>query len=325
MSGIHRWRFIMAGSAAALAFAACGGGSSGNSSSGNRGSSGASSAPPVVTTPDSAAPAMTNNIAVDGRNWIDYRRSQAGLPVVTENAQINNAALAHSEYQRANNTVTHEEVPGKPGYTGATLQERLNAAGWTVPQNGFAISEVISATTNNSGFYMAEELITAIYHRFAIFEPRFKEIGTGAATSPANYTYFTANFGARGGWGAGIAEGTVATWPFNGQTQVPPNFFSDFETPDPIADANEVGYPISVHANLGSGTVLSLQSFSVRPRGGSDLTVRVLPPAGDAETPGSAAAIIPLSPLRSGTTYDVTFVGAVNGAPVSRTWSFTTR
>ncbi|MFL6672170.1 MAG: CAP domain-containing protein [Massilia sp.] len=320
MSGIYRWRVFVAGSAAALALLACGGGSSGN----GNGSGSASSAAPAAAT-DAGAPAMTNNIAVDGRNWINYRRTQAGLPVVTENAQINIAALGHSEYQRTNNTVTHEEAAGKPGFTGATLQDRLNAAGWTVPANGFAISEVISATTNTSGFYMAEELITAIYHRFAIFEPRFKEIGSGAATTSAGYTYFTADFGARGGWGQGIAAGTVATWPSNGQVQVPPNFFSDFETPDPVPNGNEVGYPISVHANLESGTALAVQSFSVRPHGGADLNVQLLRPAGDAETPGSAAAIIPLSPLRAATTYDVTFVGAVNGTPVAKTWSFTTR
>jgi uncharacterized protein YkwD len=314
MSRSLRLRIIIAGAATASALAACGGGSGGSADAGQ---------PMVVLAPGASAPAMTNNIAFDGLNWINYRRSQLGVPVLAENAQIDAAALAHSEYQRVNDTVSHDEEAGKPGFTGATLRNRLDAAGWTVPRVGFAYGEVISATTNNSGFYMAEQLITAVYHRFVIFEPMFKEIGSGAATTGAGYTYFTADFGARGGFGAGIAPGAVVTWPFNGQTQVTPNFFSDYEEPDPVANVNEVGYPISVHANLDQ--TMTLQVFSVRPRGGSNLDVKLLAPAGDAATPKYAAAIVPLSPLRSATTYDVTFVGAVNNVPVNMSWSFTTR
>ena len=39
----------------------------------------------------------------------------------------------------------------------------------------------------------------------------------------------------------------------------------------------------------------------------------------------SAAAIVPLSLLEASTIYDVSFNGRVNGAAVSRNWSFTTR
>jgi uncharacterized protein YkwD len=316
MSGSHRWRTIIAGSIAALAFAACGGGGDDGGGSSSTGS---------LAITDASAPAQTNNIAVDGRNWINYRRSQAGVPPVAENVQIDAAAQAHSDYQRLNNTVTHDEEKGQPGFTGVTLKDRLNAAKWTVPDSGFAFGEIIAATTNQSGFFLAEELITAIYHRFVMFEPMFQEIGTGAATTNAGYTYFTADLGSRSGFGPGIAPGAIVSWPYNGQTQVTTNFFSDFEEPDPVPDKdiNEVGYPISVHANLDE--IMTLKSFSVRPRGGSDLNVRVLAPGGDATTPMYAAAIIPLSPLRSATIYDVTFVGTLDGTPVSKNWSFTTR
>jgi hypothetical protein len=115
----------------------------------------------------------------------------------------------------------------------------------------------------------------------------------------------------------------VAVWPFDGQAQVPINFFSDYETPDPVPNINEVGYPISVHANITSR--VTVQSFSVHPRGGADLAVRLLTRSADPETPFSSAAIIPLSRLASGTVYDVSFSGTLDGAPVSRSWSFTTK
>lgn len=318
MSGLLRLRMIGAGCVAALAFTACGG-----SSDNGSGSSAASVPPQTIVTTDPNAPASTGNIAVDGRNWINYRRVQAGVPQVAQNVQIDSAALGHSEYQRTNNYVTHTQDRTKPGFTGADLKDRLNNAGYTIPANGYAFGEVISATSSKSGAYMAEELITAIYHRFVIFEPMFKEIGTGSATTSSGYTYFTADFGARNGFGRGIASGSIVTWPFSGQTQVTPNFYSDYESPDPVPNINEVGYPISVHTNLDSKLVV--QTFSVRARGGGNLQVRLLASDSDAETPAYAASIIPLSPLSPATTYDVTFSGTVNGAPVSQSWSFTTR
>jgi len=185
---------------------------------------------------------------------------------------------------------------------------------------------VISATSNPSGFYQAEELITAIYHRFVMFEPVFKEIGTGAATTSASYTYFTADLTAVGGYGAGLGAGRIVNYPAANQSGVPVNFFSDSESPDPVPGRNEVGYPISVHADtVRSGVGVTVQSFTVAPRGGAALEVRLLSHAVDALTPETAAAIVPLAPLKSATVYDVSFSGVVAGVPVTRNWSFTTR
>jgi uncharacterized protein YkwD len=317
MSALRRLRIWAGVGAAALWLAACGGGGGGSSAA----TSNTASSSPLPT--EAGAPALTNDIATDGRNWINYRRGQVGMTALAHSNIIDIAALGHSEYQRTNNTVTHEQTVGKPGFTGVSEFNRLTAAGYVFANTNHAYGEVISATSNQTGAYMAEELITAIYHRFVIFEPVFKEIGTGAASTSAGYAYFTADFTANNGYGAGLAAGTVAVWPFSGQTQVPVNFFSDYEEPDPVPNANEVGYPVSVHANITS--TVTVQSFSVRPRGGADLAVRQLSHDLDSHTPTSAAAIIPVSRLAAATTYDVSFSGTVDGTPVSRSWSFTTR
>jgi uncharacterized protein YkwD len=319
MSYMPRWQMIAAALGAALALSACGGGSDSPAAP----VAGAIAPPPAAAPappPEVSAPAQTGNIALDGRNWINYRRAQAGVPVVAENALINNAALGHSEYLRINNVMSHDQEPGRQGFTGVDLGARLNAAGYTLDINlGYAHGEVISGTNNRSGFFMADELITAIYHRFVIFEPMFREIGTGAATSGSGYNYFTADFASRPGYGPGIARGAIVTWPFNGQTQVVPNFLSNTEQPDPVPNINEVGYPISVHANLDS--TLAVSSFTVRPRGGSELQVLRVDPL----RLKTAASIVPLQPLRAATTYEVNFTGTVNGAATTRAWSFTTR
>lgn len=323
MSYVPRWRPLIAALVVVSSLSACGGGGGDDNNGGIVGTPVANTPPPTGNvTPDASAPALTNNIAVDGRNWINYRRSQLGVPAVAENALINNAAQGHSEYLRTNNLMSHDQVAGRPGFTGATLGDRLKAAGYNLGSSGYAFGEVISGTTNSSGFFMAEELVTAIYHRFVMFEPKFREIGTGAATASNGYNYFTADFATRNGFGPGIAANAIVTWPFSGQTQVTPNFMSDTEQPDPVPNQNAVGYPISVHANIDAP--VTVQTFTVRPRGGANLQVLAVNPSGSASE-RTAASIIPLAPLRAATTYDVSFTGTVNGAPVTRAWSFTTR
>lgn len=331
MTKFHHLQAISAALVAALTLTACGGGS-------NSASMPTTSPPPLTTPPppatppaqpptamaptDPGAPALTNNVATDGLNWLNYRRQQAGVAVLTRNSLIDSAAAGHSNYQRLN-TVTHVQEVGKPGFTGAQLLDRLKAVGYATPN--YFYGEVISASTTNSGVYLAEELITAIYHRFAIFEPRFKEIGAGFSTSASGYTIFTNNFAANNGYGPGLGKGNVITWPVNGQTGILRNFFSDYEVPDPVDNANEVGYPISVHAD--ADVALTVASFSIKPRNGNDLAVKLLSAAADPEKTKtrSAVSIVPLAVLAPSTVYDVSFTGTADGTPVSRNWSFTTK
>jgi len=300
---------------AALLAACGGGGDSGTSTPVN------AAAVPVTPAVQPGAPTATGDTAADGFAWFNYRRSQIGLSTLTRNARIDTAALGHSNYLRLNNTVSHDQVAGNPGFTGTTTGNRLKAAGYEVTGQS-AYGEVISAAGDRSGFFHAEELITAIYHRFLVFEPVFREMGVGAA-SATNYTYFTTNFAASNGYGTGVARGSVAVYPADGQTAVPVNFMSDTESPDPVPNQNEVGYPVSVHANISS--VMTVTSFTIKPRGGADLPVRLLATAVDSHTPDAAAAIVPLARLGAGTTYEVSFRGTVDSVAVVRNWSFTTQ
>ena len=301
--------------------AACGGGSGSSTSASNQNNSTSQSS----LQQEPGAPAFTGDTAQDGFNWINYRRAQTGLSVLEHNSLIDAAAQSHSNYQKINNTITHVEIAGKSGFTGAQLVDRLNAAGYvlTPATAPYAAGEVIAAATDTSGFVLSEQLITAIYHRFVMFEPVFKENGTGSATVAGGYTYFTSDFAARNGYGPGLSRGNIVFYPVDKQTKVVTNFSTDQETPDPVANQDVTGYPISVHANISS--TLGVGTFTVRPHGGSDLTVKLLSRATDPETPLSAAAIIPLAVLAANTTYDVVFSGTVDSVAVTRSWSFTTQ
>ncbi|WP_151632553.1 CAP domain-containing protein [Noviherbaspirillum aerium] len=309
-----------------LILTACGGGGENNSvtTSANAAAS--------VAPQDTGVPQATGNTATDGFNWFNFRRRQLGIQAVNRNTVIDSAALGHSVYQRENDTITHEQTVGKPGFTGRTAGDRLRAAGYPLTSSaGFAYGEVISATTDTSGANAAEDLIAAIYHRFVIFEPMFKEAGVGSAGRSGGLTYFTTNFTALG-LNGGLAQGNIVHYPVADQTRVPRNFFSDNESPDPVPNANEVGYPVSVHANITDS--IEVQTFTITPRGGNALPARLLRKVDDPQTPESAAAIVPLTPLTAGTVYDVRFVGKVSGigannvpwsSNINRSWSFTTQ
>lgn len=310
----------------AVALAACGGGGSDAPTAVQT----VTQQPVAVTTPVASAapvstpgaPQLTGNTATDGLNWFNYRRQQLGEQTVVRTTEIDAAAQGHSRYQQLNDTITHDQTAGNPGFTGAKVADRLTAANYRFVNRSFAYSEVISSTADQSGVNAAEELITAIYHRFAIFEPLFRQAGAGSAVSGSGRTYFTVDFTADG-LPAALGRGNFLVYPANAQVGVPNVFNSDFESPDPVPDRNQVGYPVSIHAD-GTSTVV-VQSFTIRPRNGNPLQTTLLQSSTDIHTPASSAAIIPLTVLTAGTTYDVQFTGTVDGVAASRSWSFTTR
>src|SRR5205085_11979372 len=123
----------------------------------------------------------------------------------------------------------HVQDPAKPGFTGAQEADRFRAAGYTLPPLGYAYGEVISTRSDPQGAAAAEDLIGAIYHRFIILEPMYKEAGAGAATSGSGLTYFTADFAAIG-LDRGLARAAVVVYPFSGETGVPTTVLTDNET-----------------------------------------------------------------------------------------------
>lgn len=309
---------------AALALTACGGGSSDSNTAAappdtTASAAGTTAAPATVQDPN--APQATGNTATDGFNWFNYRRTQIGIRALTRDARADVAAQGHSNYQKIHDTITHEQTANTTGFTGVTVGDRLTAAGYQFGRF-YAYGEVISATSDTSGFNAAEDLIAAIYHRFVIFDPIFRQVGVGSATVSNGATYFTTNFVTEQ-LDTGLGSGRLVVYPFSSQQRVARNFFSDHEVPDPFPNRNEVGYPISVHADITSA--IDVSSFTIRPRGGNALAARLLTNAGDSQTPLSAAAIIPVEPLAAATTYDVQFRGAVDGTPIDLSWSFTTQ
>lgn len=294
-------------------------------------------------------PALTSQptMATDGFNLFNVQRQRMGLASIARSPAIDIAAQGHSDYLaiNKNDDITHDEDPSKNGFKGVegcpdplrdtpipASESRMYKDGYKL-NSPYACGEVISRTPNASGTAAAEALITAIYHRFVIFEPMFRDAGVGATSVTNGYTYFTTDFGRIGdvdpSVSPGLAPGKVAVFPYNNQQQVPISFNHGSEEPDPFPKDQfpeigvTVGYPISVHANITSA--IGVTTFTVS-QNGTALPARRLSSTTDPKnTTKSAAAIIPYAPLSQATTYDVRFIGQVDNLPVDRTWSFTTK
>ena len=115
----------------------------------------------------------------------------------------------------------------------------------------------------------------------------------------------------------------LAVWPSNGQTAVHTYCLSDQEIPNPVPGQDKVGYPVSLHAPMLSR--LCVGRFTISEPGGEPLPVRLLDPSRDIDTPTSAAAIVPLQPLRPGCEYRARFADSFNDRPIALQWSFTTQ
>ncbi|MHB9116783.1 MAG: CAP domain-containing protein [Burkholderiales bacterium] len=250
------------------------------------------------------------------RNQINLRRGQVGLAALAWNGQLEQAARGHSNYLALNNITGHYQTAGTNGFTGADPGARITNAGYI--WRGY--DEVI-AFGPNSGVVAVENLMEAIYHRFGIFSPYVDEIGTGFVDTHPTYTYvMTADLATRNSTLPSPGAGWVGVYPYNGETGVPIDFYSDEESPDPVPNANRVGYPISIH--LDQSQTLSVSSFTVSANGSALPAIQLT--SADGHTPKSASAIIPTQALTYGTTYTVNFSGTANGAALNKTWSFTT-
>ena len=304
----------VAGIAIITLFVGCSGGDGGTSTG---------TSATQLTAQENGGPVSSDDVASDGLAWINYRRTQAGLQGVTRDARLDRAAAAHAAYQQLNNLITHDEDPSRPGFTGATATERVRAAGYPLDAQAQADGEVIAATAEPDGFAAAEGLLGAIYHRYLMLEPSFDLAGAGDAHRGGGYYWLNVNFVASRG-SSGLAAGRLVVWPMPDQRSVRTQVSSDQETPDPVPGRDTVGYPVSVHAPL--GTRLLVSRFSIREQGGqAALKVVQLDSSSDRDTPPSAAAIIPLARLRSGLVHEVEFAGSIDGVAVERRWSFTTR
>lgn len=271
-----------------------------------------------------------------GLCYANYRREQVGLPPLTARDALNKVAQDHTDYMLANQTLTHDEVSGKPGYTGATPDARIQAA---YPTN--ADAEVVAGANKFTSVANAQlslspkdslvsDLVNAPFHRAALLGS-YGSAGSGYAESvgpngsgTAAYYYQTIDLAdaSKGG-----TDNQMVAYPFDGQADVPASWVnSESPNPAPGYDGKTLGYPVSLQA-INTSLQFDADSFTITDAQGRNVDCLKV----DSRSSGLSGAArglavcTPLAPLASGQRYNVAVSGKLGGQAVNLGWSFTTR
>lgn len=305
--------------------------------------------PPPPPPPPAPAPAPTAPIAAQlsvptpvgydverlaAFNRLNEIRLSAGLGMLAQSTAMDQAAQAHAEWMIANNSFTHDEIEGTPGFTGLNWPRRDEAFGY-VPVEGI---EVMAGPAH--GAQGVDTLINMTYHRAGMlaFEPVDIGVGwvNGAATNVAMPLVMDitrpGTDATRGlGQDAQARIHGVEIWPADGVQEVPLRMGLERPNPVPTQDVSSLGTPASI--TVSETRTISATSFVMTNSStGAVVPVRILTNTNDPNrlVPESFIAAIPLAVLAPDTFYTVTFSGAaverVSGVTeaINRTWSFTT-
>lgn len=348
MNTTQRNTFALTALAASLLLTGCGGGGGGTTVAVTPGAPVTVAPPPVVVAPpvvaptQPAAPVVTyaaGSQELAAFNALNTFRSQVGLPLLTQTPALDMAARSHLAYVLKNSTLNGGTVDmnsinaqyGVPQFhiedlslafaTGVTASDRGRVAGYPQSTDTFV---------GESGYYAIGKggaanatLLDAgtVFHRNELMSQAFKDIGFAVGTD-SNITIVT-NPGWTGRRGT-VAANFVGVYPSDQLKGVPVAITG--ETPNPAPDVAQVGYPISLAVR--DGSTVSVTTFTVTAADGSVVPTRTLTKASNANTmlylQTSVAFALPTVLLKAGTTYTVSFVGTVDGAPLVKTWTFTT-
>lgn len=243
--------------------------------------------------------------------WLDavnYYRAMAGLAPVTENSTWSKGAYNHSCYMLYNG-ITHDEIPGYPGYT---------TSGDVAGNSGnVAVSSAFGASARSH----IELWMTGPFHAIGVLRYNLRSVGFGKCDNTDTSPWRSgATLNVMSGLVAGVRPATPIVFPGNGTTTNLSRFVA--ETPNPVSFCGWTG---------GAG----LPVIAMMPEPVSTVSATITGPNGPLETcalysgntTGTAQAILagdnavtvlPRSTLTPGT-YTVT----VRTQARVVTWSFT--
>jgi uncharacterized protein YkwD len=261
-------------------------------------------------TPSGTASATASANANDAAEMLRVHnelRAAVGAPGLRPDQRVTTAAQRHAEYLAQNNALGHDETAGAPGFTGASVRDRLTAQGYT----DATASEV--ATSFSNGTDGVRSLWVLPYHRLGMMHPHAVVAGWGHAASG----------------GRQVTVGVIVydfSAPAPDRVRTPAvdqrvaGTYSGEETPDvvPAGAARPVGYPIMI-VYAGARPV-DLRTARVTDASGRDFAYHVVPQLYERDY----VAIIPAAPLASGSRYRVRLELTVAGSDVTEEWEFET-
>ena len=244
-------------------------------------------------------------------------RNLMGLEPAVLHPILDAASQAHSDYMQDNDILSHSEESSKPGYTGDAVWDRIESAGYPL-EGGRSWAEIISW-----GYSAADAVdgwVQTVYHRIPFTTPYIVEVGFGQTGSYSSMTFVSPYPN---------GERTAVVYPIDGQRDVPIDFDSDSEWPDPAPSHGVVGYPVTVTVSSNSAAGgnndygLYLLDATLVDSNGTTVDCIVADPSED-EWLGNTAFMLPKAPLSRNTTYTATMVVEWGGVEETLTARFTT-
>jgi hypothetical protein len=256
----------------------------------------------------------TNPEIVTALESINLYRSWLGIAPLTIDPKLQASSEGHANYYRLNygdsnlaGMGLHQQTPGKPGFTGASMKDRATAAGYKGSVNE-------NVGLSGSMIWSTDWFIGTINHRLTLLDPRYTHIGM-AAVDEGDIKFEVINLGAPE-WEY-ESEPEWAAWPPDNSTGVGLSFSG--EAPNPFPGASfPTGYPITLTYH-GPGE-LTLQSATITAYG---QRVESFSSVGSGWLSSKTAQIATSEPMQNGTTYEVAVTGNANGEPFIKSWSFT--
>lgn len=319
------------------------GGAAGSGGSGSDVASASGSLQTSVPTPDYAAGSQ-GDVSMSALN---EARRNAGAGLLQQSKALDTAAQAHVQYLVINIGATgHTEEPVKPSFYEIRPELRMAKAGFAP---GYS-AEVINTRGTLLGVDCVGQMLATVYQASALLGPAthtgFGFSGNFAVKPICIGNFATAQTDTLGQY---AAAGALVAYPYGGQTNVPPDYNVDFDSPRPSATLvpnTPAGTPVIVNVRnadylnfRAAGTLDAVVTrFELKDAGGNAVAAVLLANqpiragAGvvlnaDGNLPDGAVALVPLSPLASAKTYSVSFSATLKtgGAPLAKSWSFTTR
>lgn len=279
---------------------------------------------------------------------LNAHRTRIGVAPARMAGALNLGAQAHAEYDTLHHG-GHGETPGLPGFTGATVSDRVSLFGVRRSCGEVMVGLGGPAAVVDFGPEEAVEFwLQSVYHRNPLLRYGVPVIGFGRAIRgeanvvEANVLDLCEHLDHT------PAARLIYTFPADGQTEVPLLFSSDTETPDPLPGrSGEVGYPISLYIAqppvsatgergprgdrpdhpLQGQPAMRITAAEIRDAAGQSLPVAVL----DASDPAGLIApdemfVLADQPFRMSRRYSVRVAGSDSrGLPFDQRWSFTTQ
>ncbi|MCC6188008.1 MAG: CAP domain-containing protein [Anaerolineales bacterium] len=258
-------------------------------------------------------------LPADWLGQVNFYRTTANLPPVTENAAWSAGNVFHARYSVKTNTLQHDEDPANPWYTpeGQAAAQKSNLTA--------------SYAANAPDSWAIGAWMQAPFHALGILDPRLTQVGFGSYREADGGLQTSAGLDVIRGLNYALAAEYPVIWPAPGAVIPLSQHWGEY--PDPLAScpgyAAPAGLPLLLQ--LGPGHLIPQVSASAITTSGAALEHCVFSestythPEGAAQGLGrailnsrDAVVLVPRAPLAPGVAYTVSLTA--NGQ--THTWSF---